>query len=126
MPLDETHTAASLLEEHHEDANCIAFLNDAVTETAIQAGLADVMPGGVESRRGGIKAAIVALQKSATPRVLIVDVGGEAEPLQALDALSNVVEPHVCVLVVGDPTSLDFYREVTRGVGARWSTSRSR
>ena len=35
-----------------------------------------------------------------------------------LEALSDVVEPHVCVLVVGDLTGLDFYREVTRGVGA--------
>ena len=105
-------------EGRHDRPNCIAFLNDASTETAIQTGLADVMPGGVESRRGGIRAAITALQKTSTPRVLIVDLGGENDPLSALEDLSNVVEPHVCVLVVGDPTSLDFYREVTRGVGA--------
>ena len=119
MPLDETGADAPLLDEaRHDRPNCIAFLNDTATDAAIQAGLADAMPGGVESRRGGIRAAIVALQKTATPRVLIVDVGGEDSPLAALEDLSNVVEPHVCVLVVGDLTSLDFYREVTRGVGA--------
>lgn len=119
MPLDETPNSVSLLDEgRHDRPNCIAFVNDAATDVAIQEGLADVMPGGVESRRGGIRAAITALQKTATPRVLIVDLGGEKEPLSALEELSNVVEPHVCVLVVGDITGMDFYREVTRGVGA--------
>ena len=97
---------------------CIAFVTDSQTETALQGGLSDVMPGGIETRRGGIRGAILALQKMHTPRVLIVDVGGEDSPLAALEELSHVVEPHVCVLVVGDLTSLDFYREVTRGVGA--------
>lgn len=119
MPLDETRGAAQVLEEgRHDRPNCIAFLNDGTTENAVQQGLADVMPGGVETRRGGVRAAISALQKTATPRVLIVDVGGEESPLGALEDLSNVVEPHVCVLVVGDQAGLDFYREVTRGVGA--------
>ncbi len=119
MPLDDSPGSASLLDEgRHDRPNCIAFLMDTATDAAIQEGLADVMPGGVESRRGGIRAAINALQKSATPRVLIVDLGGEKEPLSALDELSHVVEPNVCVLVVGELTGLDFYREVTRGVGA--------
>jgi len=97
---------------------CIAFVVDSQTERALQEGLADVMPGGIEIRRGGVQAAIAALQKISTPRVLIVDVGGTEAPLAALEALSNVVEPHVCVLVVGDFTGQDFYREVTRGIGA--------
>jgi pilus assembly protein CpaE len=97
---------------------CVAFVTDGVTEAALQAGLADVLPTGVEIRRGGVRAAVLALQRMPTPRMLIVDVGGEDSPLAALEELAHVVEPHVCVLVVGDPTSLDFYREVTRRVGA--------
>ncbi len=117
MPLDEA--GAVLMDEgRHDRPNCMAFVVDGATETAIQEGLADVMPGGVESRRGGVRAAITALQKSATPRVLIIDLGGEKEPLSALEELSNVVEPNVCVLVTGDLAGLDFYREVTRSVGA--------
>ena len=116
MPLDETVVVD--IEGRHDRPNCIAFLNDSATEAAIQQGLAEVVPGGVYARRGGIRAAITALQKQPTPRVLIVDLGGEKEPLSALEELSNVVEPHVCVLVVGEINGLDFYREVTRGVGA--------
>lgn len=119
LPLDDSPGAAAPLDEgRHDRPNCMAFLVDGATETAVQEGLSDVMPGGVESRRGGIRAAINAMQKMPTPRVLIVDLGGEESPLSALEELSDVVEPHVCVLVVGDLTSLDFYREVTRGVGA--------
>jgi pilus assembly protein CpaE len=118
-PLDESTAGAPLLDEgRHDRPNCMAFVMDSATEAAIQEGLSDVMPGGVESRRGGIRAAIATMQKMPTPRVLIVDLGGDDSPLSALEELSDVVEPHVCVLVVGDLTSLDFYREVTRGVGA--------
>lgn len=120
MPLGDNSAAQPGSDEvaRSDRSVCIAFVNDGATEAALQSGLADVLPGGIEARRGGIRGAIMALQKMPTPRVLIVDVGGEDSPLAALEELSHVVEPHVCVLVVGDLTSLDFYREVTRGVGA--------
>jgi pilus assembly protein CpaE len=98
-------------------AHCLAYVNDSATETALRQGMAE-MQGSLEISRGGIKAAIAAMQRLPTPQVLIVDVSGEGAPLAALEALSDVVEPHACVLVVGDLTSLDFYRELTRGVGA--------
>ncbi len=40
-------------------------------------------------RRGGIAAAITAMQRSATPRVLIVDLSGEEQPLTALGNLAE-------------------------------------
>ncbi len=96
----------------------IAFLDDATTETALRDGLADVLPEAIDSRRGGIRAAIATMQKSATPLVLVVDVASESEPLAALGKLAEVVEPDVRVLVIGRSDDLDFYREVTRGMGA--------
>ena len=116
MPLGDDAAALLGAEElgRADRSVCVAFVTDGATETALQAGLADVLPGGIETRRGGIRAAIVALQKMPTPRLLIVDVSGEDAPLATLEELTHVVEPHVCVLVVGDATSLDFYREVTR------------
>jgi pilus assembly protein CpaE len=58
------------------------------------------------------------MQKMATPRAMVVDVSGEEQPLSALTDLAEVVEPDVCMLVIGDSASLDFYREVTRNLGA--------
>ncbi len=97
----------------------IAFAADGQTEIALRDGLADALPEALDIRRGGIHAAIAAMQKSTTPRVLIVDLGGQDEPLAALAALAEVTEPDVIVLAIGDPADLDFYRALTRGLGIR-------
>jgi pilus assembly protein CpaE len=97
----------------------MAYVSDSVTEGVLRDGFADAIPEHIPMRRGGIRAAISELQKIATPRCLIVDVSGEDEPLRALADLSQVVEPDVQVLVVGDLADVNFYREVTRGLGAR-------
>lgn len=97
----------------------MAFVNDAATEAVLRDSLSDATPEAFEILRGGVRAAIAAMQKQATPRNLIVDISGVEEPLSALRDLSQVVEPDVKVLVVGEFTDVDFYREVTRGMGAR-------
>ena len=102
----------------HDRPQIMTFLVDAHTESAVRDGLADLLLETADMRRGGIRAGIAALQKVKTPRILVVDVSGEDEPLAALGALSEVVEPDVCVLVVGDIHDITFYREVTRGLGA--------
>ena len=100
-------------------ATLMAFVNDATAETVLRDGLSDATPEPFEIARGGIRAAIAALQKAETPRCLIVDIAGVDDPLTALRQLSEVVEPDVKVLVIGDFAEVDFYREVTRGMGAR-------
>jgi len=97
----------------------MAFVNEATTEAVLRDSLSDVTPEVFEVVRGGIRAAIAAMQKQATPRNLIIDISGVDEPLSALRALSEVVEPDVKVLVIGEFTDMNFYREVTRGMGAR-------
>ena len=88
------------------------------TEEAVREGLQDLIHDELDLRRGGIRAAITAMQRQATPRVLVVDVSGEERPLSALGELANAVAPDVCVLVVGGIDHVDFYREVTRSMGA--------
>ena len=100
-----------------DTASYLAFVSDGETELALQEGLADLR-GALEIQRGGVKAALAALQRQNSPRVLIIDIGDEDAPLAALEELSDVVEPHVCVLVMGTLSGLDFYREVTRSLGA--------
>jgi pilus assembly protein CpaE len=95
----------------------IAFVGDQETETALREGLLEALPQGFEIRRGTVRAAMAALQKMPTPHTLIVDVSGEDQPLSALGELSDVVEPDVRVLVIGDRDDLNFYRQVTRGLG---------
>jgi pilus assembly protein CpaE len=95
----------------------IAFVGDQDTETALREGLVEAVPQGFEIHRGTVRAAMAALHKMPTPHVLIVDVSGEEQPLSTLGELSDVVEPDVRVLVIGDREDLNFYRQMTHGLG---------
>lgn len=114
-PAGEPGGAANVA--RHDRPPLIAFAADSKTETALQDGLSEAMAGGLDIRRGGVQAAIAAMRRSVTPRTFIIDVGGETRPLAALGRLAELLEPDVQVLVIGDRSDLDFYREVTRGFG---------
>src|ERR1700733_7944099 len=119
MPPDDSVLADSQPAERErpDRPRVIAFVSDQDTETALREGLLEAVPQGFEIRRGTIRAAMTALNKMPTPHVLIVDVSGEDQPLSALSELSDVVEPDVRVLVIGDREDLNFYRQMTRGLG---------
>jgi pilus assembly protein CpaE len=95
----------------------LAFLGDTATEQVLRDGLGDLVANGIDVRRGTVRTAINAMAKLPTPEVLIVDISGEDQPLHALGELSDVVEPGVRVLVIGDTDDVDFYRHITRGMG---------
>lgn len=103
---------------HAERPAFVGFLSDDRSEAAIREALSGATGQHLDLRRGGIRGAIAAMQVEPTPRVLVVDVGGEEQPLSALGELAHTVEPDVLVLVVGDIDHADFYREITRGMGA--------
>jgi pilus assembly protein CpaE len=102
--------------ERPDRPRVIAFVGNQETETALREGLLEAAPQGFEIRRGTVRTAMAVLQKMPTPHMLIVDVTGEDQPLSALGELSDVVEPNVHVLVIGDHDDLNFYRQVTRGL----------
>jgi pilus assembly protein CpaE len=102
----------------HDRRHLIAFVTDAESERVLRASLSAMLPEPPDIRRGGIKAAHAAMLKTTTPRILIVDVSGEEQALKALADLATVVEPDVCVLVIGELDGMEFYREITRGLGA--------
>ena len=95
----------------------LAFVGDPASEQVLRDSLSEASTGGMDIRRGTVRTAIAAMAKLPTPEVLIVDIAGEEQPLQALGELSDVVEPGVRVLVVGDSAEVDFYRHITRGMG---------
>ena len=100
-----------------ERASVTAFVTDSATETLLLEGLSEVLPRGIDVRRMQCRQAIAQLRRMPTPRVLIIDVSGEDQPISLLVDLSQVVEPDVRVLVIGDRQDVNFYREITRGLG---------
>lgn len=94
----------------------LAFVEDEATETALRGGLTEIA-GGLQLRRGGVRTATKALEREATPRVLLVDVSGVEDPVAALEELASVCTPDVQVLVVGEQSSIGLYRQLTRDLG---------
>ena len=103
--------------ERPDHPRVIAFVRDQATEAALREGLGEAVPHGFEIHRGSVRAAMGALARMPTPHILIVDVSGEDQPLSALSELSDVVEPEVRVLVIGDRDDLNFYRQLIHGLG---------
>ncbi|WP_372624357.1 CpaE family protein [Falsiroseomonas sp.] len=97
-------------------AALLAFIADEESEEIFRAGLGGPTAP-VAVRRGNIRAAISALSREPTPRVLVVDLSGERNALEALDRLATVCAPDVVVLAVGDATDIEFYRLVRQDCG---------
>ena len=102
----------------HDRRHLIAFVTDSESEQVLRASLSDMLPEPPDIRRGGIRAAHAAMLKTTSPKILVVDISGEEHALKALADLATVVEPDVCVLVIGELDGMEFYREITRGLGA--------
>ena len=96
----------------------LAFIADVHTENVLREGLSPALPGGVDIRRGNVRTALATLSHTATPRALVIDITGEQQPLGLLSDLSQVLEPDVQVMIVGDREDVAFYRQVTRTLGA--------
>lgn len=97
----------------------VAFVTDAETENVLRDGLSDAAPRGIEFHRANLRGAIEVLRENATPRVLIIDVSGDGRPLTSLEDLSDVVEPDVQVLLIGEFNDVNFYRHATRILGVK-------
>lgn len=95
----------------------LAFVVDAETEAVLRLGLLAAAQEDIIVQRGDSRSAIAAMSKMPTPRVLVVDISGDEQPMSTLTALSEVVEPDVRVLVIGDRQDVDLYRQLTRNMG---------
>lgn len=96
----------------------LVFTTDSDAEHALRKGLSDVLPSELDVRRVKLRAAIVQLSRMPSPEALLLDVSGEADPLGMLAELAQIVDPDVRVLVIGDQEDRNFYRQVTRELGA--------
>ena len=110
--------AAPVTASRTDRVKLLAFIADAPSETVLREGLSQAVPAGFEVRRGNVRTALAALSQMPTPRALVIDITGEAQPLGLLGDLSHVLEPDVQVMVVGDREDVAFYRQITRTLGA--------
>lgn len=101
-----------------ERLSLAAFVTDAATEAVLRDGLSNLVPEGMDIRRGSVRNAIAFMGKALTPKVVIIDISGQENPLQALSELCDVIEPSARLVVIGDTDNVELYRRIVRDAGA--------
>ena len=82
----------------------MAFVSDAESERVLRLALPELTAQNDSVHRGDIVKANEYLAEHRSPELLIVDISGQARPLSKIPELSEVCEPGVQVIVIGDRT----------------------
>jgi pilus assembly protein CpaE len=93
-----------------------AFITDDETCAAVARAANDIGLGEVPIIQGAIADAVKQLAKASTPRLLLVDLTGSADPLSDLAALAEVCDEGTQVVTIGDVNDIGLYRQLV-GVG---------
>lgn len=95
-----------------------AFVRDEATRKVVEQVVSDLMIPHATVQRGGVAEAIGELGTQRSPRILVVDITDADLPLSAVNDLSEVCEPGVTVIAVGDRNDVGLFRDlINRGVG---------
>jgi pilus assembly protein CpaE len=97
----------------------IGFVNDKASAALLHEVLEPVFPKGNELHVVEFRAALDLLSGMKTPEIVLIDLSGEMQPLNAMLDLAEVVEPGTVILAIGESRDMSFYRAVTRGMGVR-------
>jgi pilus assembly protein CpaE len=95
----------------------LGFASDAETTNLLTTAFAPVMPKGGSIRTATFQTTLQTLARMVTPEILLVDISGQDQPLNALMALSEVVDADTKVLLIGEERKLSFYRAVVHTMG---------
>lgn len=90
----------------------MVFVRDRDLQGTIRQSLNDLGISNPEIVSGGIDAAITALAHRASPRLVITDISGIADPMSRIRALAEVCEPGVGVIVIGESNDIRLYRDL--------------
>jgi pilus assembly protein CpaE len=89
-----------------------AFVTDAETEKVLHECLSHLSLTHGDIIRGGIAKAIEHLSAERSPNILIVDISGVDLPVSKLHDLSEVCEPGVTVIAIGNRNEIGLYRDL--------------
>jgi pilus assembly protein CpaE len=95
----------------------IGFARDAASATLLHDALAEHLPQNNQIHIVDFRASLAILGAMTTPEVILIDLSGEDQPLNAMTELAEVVEPGTTVLAIGEIQNISFYRTVTKGMG---------
>ena len=88
------------------------FTRDREAEGVIQQSLNSLNAQATDFVHGDIATAIKTLAEQPSPRLLIVDIGDAADPVQRVNELAEVCEPNTGVIVIGQRNDIVLYRDL--------------
>ncbi len=97
----------------------IGFARDEASATLLHETLAGYLPNTNQVHVVDFRNALTILAAMTTPEIVLIDLAGEDQPLNAIMELAEVVEQGTVVLTIGDNQNLNFYRTVTKGMGVK-------
>jgi len=97
----------------------IGFARDEASANMLHEGLAGYLPNSNQVHVVNFRSALTILAAMTTPEVVLIDLSGEDQPLNAVMELAEVVEQGTVVLAIGEIQGLNFYRTVTKGMGIK-------
>lgn len=89
-----------------------AFVTDSESESIIRRALGDLATEPESVQRGEISKAVEYLGNHRSPDLLIVDISNLELPLSKVRQLSDVCEPGVQVIVIGNRNEVGLYRDL--------------
>jgi pilus assembly protein CpaE len=100
-------------------AKFIGFVRDEASASILHGALSSAFPRGGQFHVVDFRASLTVLSGMTTPEIVLVDLSGEDQPINAMMDLAEVVEAGTMVLAVGENQNVNFYRTVTKGMGVR-------
>jgi pilus assembly protein CpaE len=95
-------------------AKFIGFAKDDASASVLHDALSVHLPDNSQIHVVDFRAALTILGAMSTPEIVLIDVSGEDQPINAMMELAEVVEPGTTVLAVGETLNVNFYRNVTK------------
>jgi pilus assembly protein CpaE len=100
-------------------AKFIGFVADEDSAATLNAAFEPIFPHGSPFHVVSFRVTLSILSRMVTPEIILVDLSGEDQPLNAMMSLAEVVEPGTTVLMIGQTRDLSFYRSAVGGMGVR-------
>jgi pilus assembly protein CpaE len=97
----------------------IGFARDETSANALHEVLAGYLPNTNQVHVVDFRNALAILAAMTTPEIVLIDLSGEDQPLNAIMEMADLVDPGTIVLTIGENQSLNFYRTVTKGLGIK-------
>jgi pilus assembly protein CpaE len=97
----------------------IGFVRDDASAAILTEAFQPAFPHGSPFHVVPFRTTLSILSRMVTPEIVLVDLSGEDQPLNAMMDLAEVVEPGTTVLMIGESRDLSFYRAAVSGMGVK-------